>query len=104
MLLPRLSWIARMEPRLEGPPTAKMAFTRVLSELSVYAPGRCALPTTNTWIERSWPMVTSSSKLRKLRDTAVRTCAVRSLNCTPATGIEPTRGMLIMPLRSTRAR
>src|SRR2546429_106482 len=72
MLLPRLSWIARMEPRLEGPPTVKMAFTRVLSELSVYAPGRCALPTTNTWIERSWPMVTSSSKLRKLRDTALR--------------------------------
>src|SRR5438128_1653330 len=66
MLLPRLSWIARMEPRLEGPPTVKMAFTRVLSELSVYAPGRCALPTTNTWIERSWPMVTSSSKLLKL--------------------------------------
>jgi hypothetical protein len=49
-------------------------------------------------------MVTMSSKLRKLRDTAVRTCAVMSLYGTPATGIEPTRGMLIMPFRSTTAR
>jgi len=81
-----------------------MAFTRVLSELSVYAPGRCALPTTNTWIARSWPMVTMSSKLRKVTRHRGPDVRGESLNCTPATGIEPTRGMLIMPLRSTTAR
>src|SRR6266850_3696791 len=76
--LPILSWIARREPCAAGPPAAKTAFTSVLSELTVYAPGRRAWPTTKICTERSWPIVTSSSKLRKLRDTAVRTWVVRS--------------------------
>ena len=35
MVLPRLSWMPRIEPRVEGPPAEKMAFTRVESELTV---------------------------------------------------------------------
>ena len=34
-LSPLFSWIRRMDPRLEGPPDANSAFTRVLNELTV---------------------------------------------------------------------
>ena len=38
-----------------------------LSELTVNVPGRRAIPSTNTWMERSSPNETANSKLRKTR-------------------------------------
>ena len=95
---------AHIEPRVDGPPAANTALTSVESELTVYAPGRRAWPTTKIWMERSCPRVTSSSKLRKFFATAFFTASVRSWYFSPATGMVPTRGMLTTPFRSTTAR
>ena len=60
----RLSWMLRIEPFTDGPPAANTVFTSVLSELTVYTPGRLANPTTNTCTDRSCPSEAERSKLR----------------------------------------
>ena len=53
----------RIEPLGAGPPATTTADSTVDWLASVYTPGRCAGPTTNTLTPRSWPSETLRLKL-----------------------------------------
>ena len=71
---------------------------------SVYTPGHCAGPTTNTRTPRNCPRVMLRLKLVNSRPICARRCFSSSAALTPATLKLPTLGRWIWPLRSTVAR